>query len=245
MPALTPLGFPYPLAADPPTMQSYFQELAEAIDDYIANIPPPVIPPSAVPVPVGVMAMWGGIAAPTNWLFCRGQAVDRTTYADLFAVYGTRYGAGNGTTTFNLPNFMSRGPIGVSDGTAQTDSAGNAIGNLWILGPGEKAGYAPTNVAAHSHVMTHGHAADDTLAGDHFHTIPARLDPVSGSLGSLGTSNAGGTISTRNSNASGTHHHDIIVANFTGNTADAGGTLPAGNYQPGLAVNFIVKALAG
>ena len=245
MAGLTPLGFPYPEGGDPPATSQYIEDLAEAIDTYIANIPPPVIPPSATPVPVGVIAMTGGLTAPANWLLCRGQAVDRTTYADLFGVFSTRFGVGNGTTTFNLPNFMARIPVGYSDGTAQTDSGGNAMGTLFATGVGEKYGFAPTQVAAHVHSMTHGHAADDTLAGDHFHTIPARLDPVSGSLGSLGVSNAGGTISTRNSNNAGTHHHDITVVNFTGNTASAGTTAVAGNYPPALSVNFIVKALAG
>jgi microcystin-dependent protein len=241
MPGLTPLGFPYPESGDPPTLQSYFQELAEAVDTYIASIPPPVIPPSAVPVPVGVVAMTGALAAPTNWLLCRGQAVSRATYSDLFAAFGTRFGAGDGSTTFNVPNFQARLPVGYNSGSP----SGAGLAGLWVTGVGEIGGEPATQVAAHVHGMTHGHVADDNLAGDHFHTIPARLDPVSGSLGSLGVSNSGGTISTRNSNNSGTHNHDITVVNITGNTASAGTTSLAGNYPPSLSVNYIVKALAG
>jgi microcystin-dependent protein len=61
---------------------------------------------------VGEIKMWGLPSAPTGYLMGDGSAVSRTTYADLFAVYGTTFGAGDGSTTFNLPNFTNRMPIG-------------------------------------------------------------------------------------------------------------------------------------
>lgn len=51
----------------------------------------------------GSIAQWSG-AAPTGFLACNGSAVSRATYAALFAVLGTRFGVGDGSTTFNLPN---------------------------------------------------------------------------------------------------------------------------------------------
>lgn len=54
--------------------------------------------------PVGAIIPYGGSTAPAGWLLCNGAAVSRTTYSDLFAVIGTKYGAGDGTTTFNLPD---------------------------------------------------------------------------------------------------------------------------------------------
>jgi hypothetical protein len=55
--------------------------------------------------PIGAMVTWHvSIAAPTGWLNCQGQAVSRTTYAALYAVIGTKYGIGNGSTTFAVPN---------------------------------------------------------------------------------------------------------------------------------------------
>lgn len=59
-------------------------------------------------VPAGLVAPFAGAAAPNGWLLCDGLAVSRTTYAALFAVIGTAYGSGNGTTTFNLPDLRGR-----------------------------------------------------------------------------------------------------------------------------------------
>lgn len=58
-------------------------------------------------MPVGAIMWFGGSSAPTAWLLCDGSAVSRSTYANLFAVVGTTYGSGNGSTTFNLPSISS------------------------------------------------------------------------------------------------------------------------------------------
>ena len=55
-------------------------------------------------VPTGVILPFGGTTAPTGFLICDGSAISRTSYADLFAVIGTTYGSGDGSTTFNLPD---------------------------------------------------------------------------------------------------------------------------------------------
>jgi len=60
-------------------------------------------------VPVGTINMYAGAIAdiPTGWLLCNGAAVSRTTYAQLFAVLDTEYGVGDGSGTFNVPNFVT------------------------------------------------------------------------------------------------------------------------------------------
>jgi microcystin-dependent protein len=73
--------------------------------------------------PVGSIVMYGAAAAPTNWLLCDGSAVNRTTYADLFTAIGTSYGAGDGSSTFNVPNLQGVFPIGY-DGGSSYDIAG-------------------------------------------------------------------------------------------------------------------------
>ena len=70
--------------------------------------------------PVGVIKDYGGVSAPPNYLICDGSAISRTTYSKLFAVIGTKFGAGNGTTTFNLPNLINKFSKGVGSGSVGT-----------------------------------------------------------------------------------------------------------------------------
>lgn len=61
-------------------------------------------PRPSAEVPIGGQIIWhDAVTAPEGYLPCNGSAVSRTTYADLFAVIGTTYGAGDGSTTFDLP----------------------------------------------------------------------------------------------------------------------------------------------
>ena len=59
-------------------------------------------------VPAGIMQMFAGNTIPAGWLLCDGSAVSRTNYAKLFSAIGTTWGAGDGSTTFNLPNTIGR-----------------------------------------------------------------------------------------------------------------------------------------
>lgn len=61
---------------------------------------------------VGEVKLYAGSDVPSGFLRCDGAAVSRSTYSALFAVIGTLYGPGNGTTTFNVPDFRGRGPMG-------------------------------------------------------------------------------------------------------------------------------------
>jgi microcystin-dependent protein len=66
-------------------------------------------------MPIGAMIEWSTDTAPAHWVLCYGQAINRTTYADLFAVVSTTYGVGDGSTTFNVPDLRGRTPIGTDD----------------------------------------------------------------------------------------------------------------------------------
>ncbi len=67
-------------------------------------------------VPSGAVQAFAGASVPTGWLLCNGQAVSRSSYAALFGVIGTRYGSGDGKTTFNLPNLNGYTIIGGNSG---------------------------------------------------------------------------------------------------------------------------------
>lgn len=92
---------------------------------------------------VGELRMYAGNTAPAGWLLCDGTAVSRTTYATLFSVVGTRYGTGDGSTTFNLPNFTSRIPRGVASAPG---TGGGADTHSHTL--------AESNLPAHAHSVT-------------------------------------------------------------------------------------------
>lgn len=78
-------------------------------------------------IPPGALTAYVGAAAPAGWLLCDGSTASRTTYADLFAIIGTAYGAGDGATTFNLPDL--RGRVAVGKGTnASVDTLGENDG---------------------------------------------------------------------------------------------------------------------
>lgn len=73
--------------------------------------------------PAGVIIPFAGTSVPTGYLLCNGAAVSRTYYANLFAAIGTLYGAGNGSTTFNLPDARDR----VLQGASSTYAVGTSI----------------------------------------------------------------------------------------------------------------------
>lgn len=75
-------------------------------------------------MPIGTISMFAGSTAPTGYLLCQGQAVSRTTYANLFTVIGTTYGTGNGSTTFNLPNLQGKFALGKSSSHALASTGG-------------------------------------------------------------------------------------------------------------------------
>lgn len=79
----------------------------------------------------GIVQQYAGSSAPVGWLLCYGQAVSRATYAGLFQVIGTAFGAGDGSTTFNLPDLRGRVVAGADNmgGTAAGRLNINTTGN--------------------------------------------------------------------------------------------------------------------
>ncbi len=120
------------------------------------------LPTSALtpPMPPGAIIMYGADPAPLSpeWLLCNGQAVSRTTYAALFLAIGTGYGIGDGSTTFNLPDFQNAFPRGAATPTAPAGTGGsdthNHGGSTSSVANTRDAGAGVTAVAAHSHTIS-------------------------------------------------------------------------------------------
>lgn len=77
--------------------------------------------------PTGTVAMFGGATAPLGWFECDGRQLNRVDWAPLFAIIGTAYGAGNGTTTFNIPDMRGEFARGWDHGRGV--DAGRALGS--------------------------------------------------------------------------------------------------------------------
>lgn len=78
---------------------------------------------------IGAIVAYGGTLPPTGFLLCDGTAVSRATFSALFAVLGTTYGAGDGSTTFNLPNLKGRVPVGLDTSQTEFNTMGKTGGH--------------------------------------------------------------------------------------------------------------------
>jgi len=97
-------------------------------------------------IPIGAQLLWSTNTAPEGWLLCQGQALSRTEYADLFAVIGTIHGAGDGSTTFNLPNWPGKVPVGRDSSDSDFSYIGQTGGAKTHLLTAAESG-----LPAHSH----------------------------------------------------------------------------------------------
>ena len=116
--------------------------------------------PSGDTLPIGAITQFSGSIAPTNWLFCNGQAISRTEYSELFAIIGTHYGEGDGSTTFNLPDFIGRVPVGLD----AEDPDFDALGDFG----GEKTHTLTIDeMPNHNHVLNFKTSGSQPLEGNH------------------------------------------------------------------------------
>jgi microcystin-dependent protein len=121
--------------------------------------------PPLLTIPVGMVMPYGGLSTPTNFLTCDGAAHSRTTYSALFAIIGTSYGAGDGSTTFNVPDLRGRTVYGYD----ATQTEFNALGKT---GGAKTVSLVLNEMPSHAHANTHDHAASSTTTnGSHTHGV--------------------------------------------------------------------------
>jgi microcystin-dependent protein len=179
---------------------------------------------AAPTIPSGSMQMWPTATAPTGYLLCAGAAVSRTTYAALYAVIGTTFGVGDGTTTFNVPDLRGRSPFGVSTSYALASTGGSA----------DAITVAHTHTATTDSSGTHNHSAASGGGGTNVGGFGQ-----SGVNGFIGYSESGtyynaGQSGTQLIQSAGSHTHTL-----TTNSTGSSGT--NANLSPYLAINFIIK----
>lgn len=153
--------------------------------------------------PVGAIMPYGGDSDPAYWLICDGRAVSRTAYAELFAVIGTTYGTGDGSTTFNIPDLRGR----------------VAVGHNTTYGLGVKGGEATHTLSVnempvHSHGVTGGGVAATGADGN-------REWLVSGYSGTAYPHNMPFTINNTGGGAAHNNMQPYLVTNYIIKTASA------------------------
>ena len=148
------------------------------------------VPTPQAGVPVGMVAYFKNV--PTGWLECLGQAVSRTIYADLFTEWSTTFGAGDGTTTFNLANIQSKVIVGQAAGDAQFDGIG-------------ETGGAKTHTLVNAELPVH--MGTDFQVID---TVALQMDCIAGSTVrniAYTAAGAGNALTLRNIGGGGAHNN--------------------------------------
>jgi microcystin-dependent protein len=176
-----------------------------------------------------VILDYGGSTAPDGWLLCYGQAVSRTTYADLFTAISTTFGVGENSTTFNLPDCRGRVAAGKDDmGGVSADRITDAVSGIDgdVLGD---AGGAQSHTLLLAESPAHDHGG--TIYNDS-HTHPyTRYD-------SLGTVQSGANVPNVWLSTS-TQETDGETIQVTVPSAGGGGAHTS--MQPTIILNKIIK----
>lgn len=207
--------------------------------------------------------------APAGWMMCDGSVVSRTgATAALFAAIGTAYGAGDGSTTFALPNLQGRVPVGRDAAQVEFDTLGEAMG-------AKTHTLATPELPAHSHADgtlgaaaagSHSHGGAVTGDGSHNHDFQGFLvpggsanvpqpffyivhslqagpstAPLLGTNSNATYTNLGGTGVAGSGHGHGINADGSHTHDVTGATANAGGGSAHNNIQPSLVVNYMIK----
>lgn len=199
--------------------------------------------------PAGIVMPFAGSVAPQGYLLCDGSAVSRATYSALYTAIGDTYGAGDGSTTFNLPDLSGRVVIGVSGSHALGSTGGSETVTLTV-----------DQLPAHTHVIPqHGHGNDITA------TMPALSHTITQPSFNYNSPNVKNTDSvhynqvnrytgttstaaTRSTNAAVSAHEaadctvtgSISAAQAT-NTSSAGEGGSHSNMQAYLAISYVIS----
>jgi microcystin-dependent protein len=210
------------------------------------------------------MCDYAGPNLPNGWLPCDGRQLSRVDYAALFAAIGNYWGAGDGSTTFNLPDLRGYATVGVGNGI---DTAGGP--RPWTLA--QKFGYwfvgltqgnlpdyklPMTTAGEHQHTANtdangdHSHTGGTDANGDHSHSFTAIQQTTTGLTGGTGagginnrtdtTSVAGAHSHNLSTTVNGAHsHHLVTLAGQGGHGHDvwlSGGGQAHENVQPSAGV---------
>ena len=186
-------------------------------------------------IPIGVILPFAASSAPIGYLLCYGQAVSRTTYAALFAIIGTAYGVGDGSTTFNVPDLRGRaiagsdvmGGVGAGRLTAASGMSGTGVGGV---GGVQTVTLLTANLPPYTpagSVSVDSTGADNILRGSN--------------AGDVSLNNGSAFVLNGITQASLSVNNITSTGTLTG-TAQGGTSTPVVNVQPTLVTTYIIFA---
>tara|TARA_R100000231_G_scaffold105825_1_gene78409 strand:+ start:749 stop:1249 length:501 start_codon:yes stop_codon:yes gene_type:complete len=163
---------------------------------------------------------WSTSSVPTGFLECNGQAVSRSTYADLFGIIGTTYGAGDGSSTFLVPDLQDNVAMGKS-GTKAVASTGGAN---TVASTGNVGGSTANATLSTGQLASHSHPGGRSNSG--------RSQTISSAPPQYYSPGGGSTAATGNTGSGQGHSHNMS-ATFSGDATSV--------LQPYLTVLYIIK----
>ena len=173
-------------------------------------------------VNTGLIVPWSDASLPTGFLECDGAAVSRSTYSVLFGVVGTTYGAGDGSSTFNLPNLADKLVLGRSPGKALASTGGANT----VAGPGTVTGNIANHTLTTPEIAAHVHPSPGNAA------VTYGRNGLGGNVSSTITGAPNNPLSSGSTGGGGGHTHNSSLA-FSA-TADS-------MLQPYLTIKYIIK----
>jgi microcystin-dependent protein len=166
-------------------------------------------------IPTGTITTWSDSSLPSGFLECNGSNVSRTTYSALFAVIGTTYGSGDGSTTFGLPDLQDNVAVGKSNSKALASTGGANT----VTSTGNVGGSTANATLSESQLASHDHTFN-VNAGTGNSSVVGLVTKLSGNRN---TANAG----------SGSGHSHNMSANFSGDATSV--------VQPYVALIYVIK----
>ncbi len=184
-------------------------------------------------VPIGAGVDFWGTTAPAGWVFAYGQALSRTTYAALFDTFGTTFGVGNGTTTFNVPDKRGRSSFG------KDDMGGTSANRITSQSGGWDGDTLGASGGTETHTLSVAQLPASPPSGSVAVSYPAHqyLRWASGAAGLASGSNF--NLPTGELSSSTTPPN---AQNFSLSMSNLGSGQAHNNLPPGISCNYIIFA---
>jgi microcystin-dependent protein len=198
-------------------------------------------PAGLIPLGSGI-EYWGPTAPSSNFAIPYAQAISRTTYAPLFAIFGTTFGAGDGSTTFNLPDVAGRLRI------VKDNISGSPAGRVTTAGSGIDGTTLGATGGAQTVTLARANLPNVTLAGETTGTDAYSISVLTRNYVISGSGNTDANrLSRANENGNGatdsisgpTHNHDILTESINGGVTQTA----VNKMPPGIVCNYIIRIL--